>query len=61
MTKVNLNPSLHERVVKAATKAGYSSVAEFVANAIETELKRIEEQAAEEQVTEQLRGLGYIE
>ena len=61
MTKVNLESSLFERAKAAAVKAGYSGVDEFIAHAIEVELKRIGEDDAERQVADQLRGLGYIE
>lgn len=61
MTKVTLDSNLIERARAAATKAGYSSVEEFIAHAIETELKRLGEADAEAQVADQLRGLGYIE
>ena len=45
----------------ATTKAGYSSVEEFIAHAIESELVRLGVEEAEKQVADQLRGLGYIE
>jgi hypothetical protein len=59
--KVSIDPALFDRAKQAADKAGYSSVEELVAAAIENELKRIGEEAAESQVADQLRGLGYIE
>jgi len=61
MTKVNIEKGLYERAKKVATSEGYSSVDEFIAHAIENELKRSDTDAAEEQVAGQLRGLGYIE
>jgi metal-responsive CopG/Arc/MetJ family transcriptional regulator len=61
MSKVNVEANLLERASQAAEKAGYSSVEELVATAIENELKRIGEEQAEAQVADQLRGLGYIE
>ena len=60
-TKVNVESSLYERAKQAAADAGYSSVDELIATAIENELKRLGEAAAEKQVADQLRGLGYIE
>ena len=45
----------------AATVAGYSSVDEFVAHCVENEIKRLNVEEAEQQVANQLRGLGYIE
>ena len=61
MPKINIDPSLYDRARQAAQAAGYSSIDELVAHAIENELKRLETAKAEKQVTNQLRGLGYIE
>jgi metal-responsive CopG/Arc/MetJ family transcriptional regulator len=61
MSKITIDPNLYQRAQQAAAKAGYSSVDELVATAIENELKRLGEEAAESQVADQLRGLGYIE
>ena len=61
MPKVNIENVLHDRAKKAAAAEGYSSVEEFIAHAIENELKRVDVDVAEEQVADQLRGLGYIE
>jgi len=61
MAKIKIDPSLLERAQRAAEAAGYSSVEEFVAHSIENELAKHEAEAAERQVTDQLRGLGYVE
>ena len=61
MAKISIDQSLYDRAKKAADAAGYSSVEEFVAHCIETELKKLRLDEAEEQVSNQLRGLGYIE
>lgn len=61
MPRIELESGLYERAREAAARAGYSSLEELVANAIEKELKRLGEEAAEKQVSDQLRGLGYIE
>jgi hypothetical protein len=53
--------ALAERAQAAAAKAGYSSLEEFVKHAVEKELALIEEAGAEEAVTKQLKGLGYLE
>ncbi len=60
MPKTNIDDGLYERAQKAAEKAGYSHVDELIKSAIENELKRIGEAEAESQVSDQLRGLGYI-
>ena len=61
MPKVNVEAPLYDRAKKAADAAGYSSVDEFVAHAVENELKKLKVDEAEQQVANQLRGLGYIE
>lgn len=61
MTKISIDTNLYERAKLAAASAGYSSVEELIATAVENELKRLGEQQAEKQVADQLRGLGYIE
>jgi hypothetical protein len=61
MSKIKIEADLYERAKRAAQEAGYSSVEEFVAHCIENELKRLKIEQAETQVSDQLRGLGYIQ
>jgi hypothetical protein len=61
MVKIKIEPGLYERAKLAAEVAGYSSVDEFIAHAIEHELQKLKVDQAEGQVSDQLRGLGYIE
>ncbi|MCS6865160.1 MAG: hypothetical protein RMJ56_13490 [Gemmataceae bacterium] len=61
MPKVHIESALYERARKAADAIGYSSLEEFVAHCIENELKKLNIEEAEKHVTNQLRGLGYIE
>ena len=61
MAKINIDAGLYDRAKRAADAAGYSSVEEFVAHCIENELQKLKTDAAEGQVADQLRGLGYIE
>ena len=61
MPKANIDDGLYQRAKSAAQKAGYSHVDELIKTAIENEIKRVGEEAAESQVADQLRGLGYIE
>jgi hypothetical protein len=61
MPKINIDSSLYDRAKKAADATGYSSVEEFVAHCIENEVKKLKVDEAEDQVSNQLRGLGYIE
>ena len=61
MSKINIDASLYDRAKKAADVIGYSSVEEFIAHCIENELKKVRIKDAEDLVSNQLRGLGYIE
>lgn len=61
MEKVKIDSALFDRAKRAAAEAGYSSIEEFVAHCIENELKKIETDRSEGMVSDQLRGLGYIE
>ncbi len=60
MAKIKIDSGLLDRAKKAAETAGYSSIEEFVTHIIETELAK-HETTDDDQVTDQLRGLGYIE
>jgi hypothetical protein len=61
MPKINLDAGLYDRAQQASKLAGYSSVEEFVARCVENEVKKLDLDKSEAQVTDQLRGLGYIE
>jgi hypothetical protein len=62
MTKVKIDNKLYERAKKAAEAAGYSSFEEFLSSVIEKELALLEASPDDDKaVSEQLRGLGYIE
>lgn len=65
---VKIDKHLLERCKQYADIAGYSSVDEFIAHAIENELKKLDDAKGgdeggddEAAVMERLRGLGYIE
>lgn len=63
---VKLDKNLLERVRKYAEAAGYSSVEEFIAHALEKELAALDQAKGEgtetdPAVLERLKGLGYIE
>jgi hypothetical protein len=59
--KVKIEPALYDRAKRAAETAGYSSVEEFIADCIEKEIQRLKIEEQEGDVSDQLRGLGYIE
>lgn len=60
---VKLDKDLLERCTAQAKKAGYSSIEEFIAHALEKELKKTDAKSEEgaEEVAKRLRGLGYID
>jgi len=61
MSKIKIDENLYERVKKVAEKAGYATPEEFVIHMIEKELSVLESADSDADVTERLRGLGYIE
>ena len=61
MIKVKIESGLYDRAKRAAAAAGYSSVEEFISHCIEREIQRQKTEEAETAVSNQLRGLGYIE
>jgi hypothetical protein len=61
VAKINIEQALFDRAKRAADAAGYSSVDEFVAHCIENEIQKQKTDEAEGKVSDQLRGLGYIE
>lgn len=58
--RVKIDKELLRQAKRYADMAGYSSVEEFVAHALETQLRQFEEAETEEEVRDRLRGLGYI-
>lgn len=61
MAKIKLDSHLYDRVKKVSELAGYSSPEEFIVHVIEKELSVLEAAGSDEDVTERLRGLGYLE
>ena len=58
--KIKLDKDLLERVKKISSVAGYASHEEFIVHVIEKELAQFEDAQSDADVTEKLRGLGYI-
>ena len=60
---IKVEKDLLERCRAHAKKSGYSSVEEFIAHALETELRKTDakEKEGAEEVAKRLRGLGYID
>lgn len=61
MAKIKIDDSLYDRVKKVSDLAGYPTPEDFVVHIIEKELGQLESASSDEEVTERLRGLGYIE
>jgi predicted DNA-binding protein len=61
MAKIKLDSALYERVKKVADIGGYASAEEFIVHMIEKELAKLEDAGSDEEVTERLKGLGYLE
>jgi hypothetical protein len=61
VVKVKIESALYDRAKVAAEAAGYSSVEEFIADCIEKAIQRLKIEDEEGPVSDQLRGLGYIE
>jgi hypothetical protein len=61
MVKIKIESGLYDRAKRAAEAAGYSDVEEFITNCIEKEIQRLKIEEQEGPVSDQLRGLGYIE
>ncbi|OYW23807.1 MAG: hypothetical protein B7Z55_03165 [Planctomycetales bacterium 12-60-4] len=60
-TKVTISDELRDRAQRAVDSLGYSSLDEFVAHCLENELKRLALDESDQEVADQLRGLGYLE
>lgn len=61
MAKIKIEKSLYERAKEAAENAGYSSVDEFIIHLIEQGIEQSGPEVSDDQVSDQLRGLGYID
>ena len=61
MAKIKIDSNLYDRAKDAAEAAGYSSVDEFIVHLIETEVAKGDSASDDDKVSDQLRGLGYIE
>jgi hypothetical protein len=61
-SKVKIDKELLTKIKRYANIAGYSSAEEFIAHALEKEIKKIEDEDtdSEEKIKQRLRGLGYI-
>ncbi|MEM8712552.1 MAG: hypothetical protein AAGG01_16480 [Planctomycetota bacterium] len=58
--KIKIDPDLLTRIKQIAEVAGYASHEEFVQHVLERELAQFEDASSDEDITEKLKGLGYI-
>ncbi len=58
--KIKVDKDLLERIKKISEVAGYASHEEFVHHVLERELAQFEDAQSDDDITEKLRGLGYI-
>ena len=58
--KIKIDPDLLERIKRIAEVAGYASHEEFIQHVLEREVAQFEDDQSDEEITEKLRGLGYI-
>ncbi len=63
--KIRIPRSLHDRLKRAASEAGYAGVDEMIQHALERAAERFDKGDggvdADKEAEKQLRGLGYIE
>jgi len=58
--RIKLDKALVAKAKRLADLAGYSSVDELVAHAVEKEIAALESAQSEEELKKKLKGLGYI-
>ncbi|MCB9909553.1 MAG: hypothetical protein H6829_04715 [Planctomycetes bacterium] len=58
--KIKIDKDLLERIKKIAEVAGYASHEEFIQHVLEREVAQFEDAQSDDDITEKLRGLGYI-
>ncbi len=61
MARIKIDGQLYERVKRVSQRAGYASPEELIVHLIEKERAVLESAQSEEEVTQRLRGLGYLE
>ena len=61
MAKIKIDDNLFARVKKIAEAAGYPAPDDFIIHIIEKELAILESASSDADVTERLKGLGYLE
>jgi metal-responsive CopG/Arc/MetJ family transcriptional regulator len=59
-SKIKLDKDLLERVKRISEVAGYASHEEYIVHVLEKEIAKFEDAQSDAEITEKLRGLGYI-
>jgi len=59
-SKIKLDKDLLERIKKISEVAGYASHEEYIVHVLEKEIAKFEDAQSDADITEKLRGLGYI-
>jgi predicted DNA-binding protein len=59
-SKIKLDKDLLERIKKISEVAGYASPEEYIVHVLEKEIAKFEDAQSDADITEKLRGLGYI-
>jgi predicted DNA-binding protein len=59
-SKIKLDKDLLERIKKISEVAGYASHEEYVVHVLEKEIAKFDDAQSDADITEKLRGLGYI-
>jgi len=59
-SKIKLDKDLLERIRKISEVAGYASPEEYIVHVLEKEIAKFEDAQSDADITEKLRGLGYI-
>jgi len=58
--KIKVEKDLLDRIKQISEVAGYASHEEFIQHVLEREVAQFEDASSDEDITEKLRGLGYI-
>ncbi len=59
-SKIKLDKDLLDRIKQISEVAGYASHDEFIMHVLEREVAQFEDASSDDDITEKLRGLGYI-
>lgn len=58
---IKISKQLVDRAREVVTRAGYSSLEEFIEHAVERDVSRLEQSESKEDLIRKLKGLGYLD